>query len=310
MVFAVLIGAASVWYANRLLTVKDPPPVQTEPVLSLVLDPGQRLSWATTTEYQVHETFSHCENPVTVEVDALVNGTDIGGPITAPNGYAHGELKDPLGVPSKIELLENLGDWQVQWDVPQHEFVKQVSHYDLLFGAPLQAWYPSAVRTGMSSYTTRAVLVKLQFQENWVLPRSTSTCFVRFPTLQAPLQDPTSPADTAAWAPAAGPGEVSVVSTTGEIADSQTSIPPPTDPRIPQWSCASMASSIGEQYSAANCGGVAVFSAPGTDSRVALWLLVVGAFIGVAAALFVDQVTEPFRDRKGGSDAAQRPGTG
>lgn len=296
MLLAVVIGAAALWHANHLLAVQDPPPISTEPVLSLVLDPGQKLSWAKTTEYQVVETFRRCQNPVTVEVDALVNGTDIGGPTTAPLGYAHGELYDPLGAPRTIELLENQGGFlPPHWSVPRTEFIRHDGHHILLFGASLRTWYPSVVRPGMSAKTTRAVLAELRFQENWVLPRSTGTCFVRFPTLQVPSMDPTAPANTAVWAPAAGPGEVSVVSTTGDLADWQTSIPPPTDPRIPQWRCASMASSTAAQYSAANCGGVAVFSAPGADSHVALWLLIDGALIGVAAALLVETAT---RSRK------------
>jgi hypothetical protein len=310
MLGAALVVVAAVVYADHLLTVKDPP-VATEPVLKLVLDPIQPLSWAKTTEYQVVETFSHCENPVTVEVDALVNGTDIGGPTTAPGGYAHGELTDPLGVPGKIQLLETDGTFPQHWELPRDEFVRQVGHDELLFGAPLQTWYPSAVRTGMSAEQTRAVLVELQFQANWVLPRSTGTCFVRFPTRQAPLQDPTAPANFAYTAPSAGSGEVSVRSMTGDLVDSTNSIPPPTDPRFPpRWDCASMASSTAEQYSAADCGGVAVFSAPGTDSRVAFSLLIVGAVIGVAAGLLAEQVIEPLRGRKRESDAAQRPGTG
>jgi hypothetical protein len=297
MLVAVLFGAAAVWYANHLLAVNDPPPVSTEPILSLVLSPGQRLSWAKTTEYQVTETFRRCQNPVTLEVDAFVNGTDIGGPTTAPLGYAHGDLFDPLGVPGKIQLLENQGGYlPAHRRVPRNEFFRHDGHYRL-FGAPLRTWYPSAVRTGMSAVTTRAVLVELRFRANWVLPRSTGTCFIRFPALQAPPEDPTAPANFAVYAPAAGPGEVNVVSTTGEIVDWQASIPPPTDPRIPQWGCANMAVSITAQYGAADCGGVAVFSVPGADSHIALWLLIDGALIGVAAALFVQGATS-FRDRK------------
>lgn len=224
---------------------------------------------------------------MTVEVDALVNGTDIGGSTKAPGGYAHGELTDPLGMPSKFQLLETDGAFPQHWVVPQNEFVRHGGRDDLLFGAPLQIWYPSAVRTGMSAETTRAVLMELRFQANWVLPRSTGTCFVRFPTLQVPPIDPTDPPSITVWAPAVGSGEVNILST-GDLVDSQNSIPPPTDPRIPQWGCASMATSTAEQYSAADCGGVAVFSAPGTDSRVARWLLIMGALIGVAAALLAE----------------------
>jgi hypothetical protein len=46
-----------------------------------------------------------------------------------------------------------------------------------------------------------------------------------------------------------------------------------------------------------NCGGVAVFSVPGADSHVALWLLIDGALIGVAAALLVETAKE-YRDRQ------------
>lgn len=62
MLGAALGVVAAVWYAHFSLTVKDPPG-STEPVLSLVLEPGQPLSWAKTTEYQVVEGFRHCENP-------------------------------------------------------------------------------------------------------------------------------------------------------------------------------------------------------------------------------------------------------
>ncbi len=290
MLIAVLIGAAAVWHADHRLTVQDPPPVSAEPVLSLVLSPGRRLSWAKTSEYQVVESFRRCQNPVTVVLDALINGAQIPGPTTAPTGYAHGELVDPLGVPGKIKLLE---DPFSGWVVPRHEFVQHPGRHTLLFGAPLRQWYPSVVQYGMApAATERAVLVELRFQENWVLPRSTGTCYVRFPTLQAPLYDPTELPNAAAWPPAAGPGEVSVVSKTGDLADWQTSIPPPTDPRIPQWRCTSMAPSQVAQYSAAKCGGVAVFSVPGADSHVALWLLIDGALIGVAAALFVETAKE------------------
>lgn len=308
MLGAALGVVALVGYANRLLTVKDPP-ASAEPVLQLVLDPGQRLSWAKTTEYQVVEKFSHCANPVTVEVDALVNGTDIGGSTMAPGGYVHGELTDSLGVPSKFQLLETDGTFPQNWLPPQGKFIRLVGD-DLLFSAPLRTWYPSALRIGTSAEQTRAVLVELRFQENWILPRSTGTCFVRFPTLQAPLEDPTAPPNFTVWAPAAGPGEVIVLSTTGDLVDSTNSLPPPTDPLIPQWVCASMATSTAEPYSAANCGGVAVFSAPGTDSRVALLLLIDGALIGVAAALLAEQITEPLRNHKRESGTTQRPETG
>jgi hypothetical protein len=200
-------------------------------------------------------------------------------------------------VPGKIELLETDATFPQRWVVPRHEFVRHAGVHRLLFGAPLRRWYPSAVQVGMSSETTRAVLVELRFQANWVLPRSAGTCFVRFPSLQAPLEDPTEPPSFSLWAPAAGPGEVSVVSMTGDLADWQTSIPPPTDPRIPQWRCASMAPSVAAQYSAANCGGVAVFSVPGADSHAALWLLIAGALIGVAAALFFETAKD-FRRRE------------
>jgi hypothetical protein len=311
MLGAALSVVALVGYASHLLTVKDPPD-STQPVLKLVLDPGQRLSWAKTAEYQVLERFSHCENPVDVEVDALVNGTDIGGPTTVPGGYADGELSDPRGVPSKIDLLETDGTLPQHWVVQRDEKLTHVDHDDLKFRAPLQTWYPAAVRPGMSAANTaRAALVQLDFQANWVLPRSTGTCFVQFPTLQVPPNHPTSPADLTVWAPAAGPGEVTVMSRTGDLIDSQNSIPPPTDPRSPpRWDCASMVPSTAEQYSAADCGGVAVFNTPGTDSRVALRLLIDGALIGVVAALFAEQITEPLRDRKRESGTAQRPGTG
>jgi hypothetical protein len=308
MLGAALGVVALVGYAYHLLTVKDPP-ASAEPVLQLVLDPGQQLSWAKTTEYQVFEKFSHCANPVTVEVDALVNGTDIGGPVMAPGGYVHGELTDALGVPAKFQLLETDGTFPQNWLPPQGNFVRHVGD-NLQFGAPLRLWYPSALRIGTSAVQTRAVLVELRFQANWILPRSTGTCFVRFPTLQAPHEDPTDPPSFTVWAPAAGPGEVIVRSTTGDLVDSTNSLPPPTDPLIPQWVCASMATSTAEPYSATDCGGVAVFSTPGTDSYVALSLLIDGALIGVAAALFAEQVTEPLRNHKRESGTAQRPETG
>jgi hypothetical protein len=232
MLGAALGVVALVGYANHLLTVKHPP-ASGEPVLQLVLDPGQRLSWAKTTEYQVVEKFSNCANPVTVEVDALVNGTDIGGSTMAPGGYVHGELTDSLGVPSKFQLLETDGTFPQHWLPPQGNFVRHAGD-DLVFGAPLRLWYPSALRIGTSAEETRAVLVELRFQENWVLPRSTGTCFVRFPTLQAPLEDPTAQPNFTVWAPAAGPGEVIVRSTTGDLVDSTNSLPAPTDPLIPQ----------------------------------------------------------------------------
>jgi hypothetical protein len=105
---------------------------------------------------------------------------------------------------------------------------------------------------------------------------------------------------------------VNIISSSGEIVNLQSSIPPPTDPRIPQWRCASMAISIAAANAnpatggASNCGGAAVFSDPGTDSRVALWLLIDGALIGVAAALFVDPAIRFQRPRETASEISGR----
>jgi hypothetical protein len=307
MILALLIGAVAVWQADRLQAVSSPPPVSTQPVISLLLSPGQQLSWATNAEYQVVETFGRCQNPVTVELDVLVNGTDVNGtdiaadaPTATPYGYAHGELIDPIGTPSKIELLENTQEtFPARFVVPPGEFVRH-TRGGLLFGAPVRAWYPSAVQPGMSAVTVRAPVMEIRFQADWVLPRSTGTCYVRLPALQVPQIDPAEPPGTAVWAPAAGPGQVSVVSATGDVFDWQTSIPPPTDPADAQWTCATATSTITAESPAANCGGVAVFSAPDAQSHINLWLLIDGAFIGIAAALFVDPVTK-LGERRGKS---------
>ena len=208
MLVGFLLVGAALWHADRLQTIDDPPAVASEPVLSVVIDPGQRLSWARDTEYQVLESFSHCRNPVTVTLDVLVNGAQIAGPITTPSGYVHGELTDPSDGIGSIQLLEDQGQGLPfpHWSVPAGEFVR---HYQggLLFGAPLRTWYPSVVMFGMNAASeARAVLVELRFQANWVLPRSSGTCFVRIPSLQDPFVDPTAAPNTTPWAPAAGPG--------------------------------------------------------------------------------------------------------
>ena len=193
MLLALLIGAAALWDAKWMQTFRDPPPISAEPTIKLLLSPGQQLPWATDTDYQVKETFRRCQNPVTVELDALVNGTNtaVGGPTPTPQGYAHGELDDPLRLSGRIELLENTENIEPSppFLLPPHEFT-QSSRDRQLFGAPLPAWYPSAVQWSMSRLTARAPLVELRFQANWVLPRGPGSCFVLFPALQAEGAEP------------------------------------------------------------------------------------------------------------------------
>lgn len=311
MLATVLVLALAVRQANSLLNIDDPPATASQPVLSLVLDPFQRLSWAKNSEYQVRESFQHCRNPVEVTVDALVNDTQnpfitppFQGATTAPSGYVHGQLTHPGVDAGNFRLLENPGGYYpASWVVPRGEFIQhdprgkfiRDDRGALIFGAPLHSWYPSVLPTsGMAPVQTlqRAVLVELRFQANWVLPRSSATCFVRIPKLLDPLVDPTSMADlTSYWAPAAGPGQVNVISTTGDTADWQDSIPAPTDPRVPQWQC-SMVRSVTDPFGGANCGGVAVFSVPGGNTRAQLWLLIDGTVIGLAAALLIDTLKD------------------
>jgi hypothetical protein len=314
MLLAVLIGAGAILHANHLLSVSDPPPASTEPVLSLVLDPAQSLGWSGQTEYQVQESFSRCRNPLTVELDAFINSpSEAFEPSTATSGFADGSLNDPLAAAAKLTLWANpSGTIPPSWVPAGRELTPTPNRKYVVFGGPLREWYPSSVVRGMATASAqRAPLAMVRFHANWVLPRSSGTCFVRFPTLQAPIVDPANPPSTASqYAPHPGPGEVNLISSSGEIVSLQSSIPPPTDPRIPQWRCASMAISIAAANAdpatggASNCGGVAVFSVPGTDSRVALWLLIDGALIGVAAALFVDPAIRFQRPRQTASETS------
>jgi hypothetical protein len=306
MLVAILIGFGAVWHADRLLTVHDPPPVTTEPVLAVLVDPFRRLGWVDRVEYEVVQTFSGCENPVTVEFSALVRGGHVAGPSMAREGYAHGAVVDPLRAVRSLTMLQNpTATFPPTWVKPKG--LEQRRDGDrFLFGAPLRTWYPASVMVGMAAASSvRAVLVRVRFEADWVLPRSTGTCFVRFPTLQAPTVDPLrEPSTASAGAPAPGPGKVNVVSTGGETVDAQASIPPPTDPRIPQWRCASTAVAITQRMDpmggAANCGGVAIFSEPGADANVALWLLIDGALIGLAAALLAESaIGFDLRGRRG-----------
>jgi hypothetical protein len=290
MLVALAIGTGAVWHANRLLTVHDPPPLSTEPVLAVMLDALRPIQWLGRAEYQVREAFSGCRNPVTVEFDALVHPR---APVTdrralAQHGFVHGVLIDPLSAVRSVAIFENPSStFPPRWKVPRG-IVRRRTEQDLLFGAPLRRWYPASMSPGMHRHIVRAVLVKARFRADWVLPRSEGTCFVRFPTLQVPSVDPLLPPGDAVYPPARGPGAVSVVSVSGETVDVQASIPPPTDPRIPQWECRTMSDGSSPATGSANCGGVAVFSEPGSDAHVALWLLIDGALIGLAAALLVE----------------------
>jgi hypothetical protein len=297
MLIAIAIGASAVWHANRVLAVNEPPAVATEPVLSLVLDSGRRLGWVRDADYQVFETISGCHNPASVELDALVRGDETPGPDLTQAGYVHGALSDPLGRLGVLTLLENTPtSFPQHWVRARHLTVRRARR-EVVFGAPLRTWYPASVRVGMAEASlVRAVLVKVRFQADWVLPRSSGTCFVRFPTLQMPRIDPLDPPSQPFNPPAPGPGEVQVTSTGGETVNAQSSIPPPNDPRIPEWRCASTAVAIAQESSptggSGNCGGVAVFAEPGAEAHVALWLLIDGALVGVAAALFVESAVK------------------
>jgi hypothetical protein len=314
MLFAAVLGIGAVWHAHRLLAVRDPPPVSTEPVLAVLVDPFRRLGWVDRIEYEVVETFSGCQNPVTVEFRALVHGEHVPGPSAAREGYAHGAVVDPLRAVGSLRMLQNpTATFPPTWVTPKG-FVQRRDGNRVLFGAPLRMWYPASVMVGMAAASSvRAVLVRVRFEADWVLPRSTKTCFVRFPTLQAPNVDPLREPSTASeGAPAPGPGTVNVVSTGGEMVNSQASIPPPTDPRIPQWRCDSTAVAMTRRMDptggAANCGGVAVFSEPGAEAHVALWLLIDGALIGLAAALVAESaVAFNWRRRRRRSATPVRP---
>ncbi len=293
MAIAVLIGAVAVWSATRLLAVQDPPSTTTQPVLDLILSrggqPAQEFSWARNIEYKVFETFRRCQNPVSVQVDAVVNGRDIGGPTMAP-GFADGELTDPSDAVGQVRMLFDHGTPQVpRWVVTQPTVMRRTVYAGVLgvvFGVVVHQWYPSAVlfdTTGTD--TVPGILFEIRFTANWILPRSDGTCFVRFPALQVRAIDPVDPPNTPPLVAPPGPGQVTITSKTGDVADWQDSLPPPADPQVPRWSCARMGNS--------GCtGGVAVFSAAGANAHVSLWLLIDGALIGVAAALFAEPATQ------------------
>jgi hypothetical protein len=158
MAVALLIGAGAVWYATSLLAVQDPPSTITQPVIQLVLSPGESLQylhgfpWASSTEYKVFETFQGCHNPVAVQVDALVNGRDIGGSTTAP-GFADGALLDPSNAVSKVQVLFNHGTiliprWVVTRPERMHRSVDR-GYLGLYFRVAVQQWFPSAVLSDM-----------------------------------------------------------------------------------------------------------------------------------------------------------------
>jgi hypothetical protein len=295
MLVGLLIGAVAVLHAYRQVAMHDPP--SGPPSIQLALSAGtavHELSWANNIEYQVSEKFRPCHNPVTVEFDALINGQDV-GPTTAP-GFADGELVDPLGAVDKVFPLDQSG-MPSQLGAARGEFVQKIINGGaggVAFGAPIERWYPSGFGPLMGPIHS-AILV-LKFKANWVLPRNSSSCFVRFPSLAVLTSDPARPANSVNPVAPAGPGEVSISSLTGGIADWQDSFPTPTDPLIPQWRCPRMyqsADEVKDMAPYADCsGGFAIYNVPGASSRVPLWLLIDGALIGVAAGIVAEPAIE------------------
>jgi hypothetical protein len=114
--------------------------------------------------------------------------------------------------------------------------------------------------------------MEITFDASWVSPRSYGTCYVRLPNLTTFASLP----ETVLMLRS---GAVSLVHPNGETVDTSLSIPPPTDPRGPTWTCKIV------DLSNAGSAGFAVLEQPNANRDTQFYLVISGAFIGLGFAM-------------------------
>jgi hypothetical protein len=143
------------------------------------------------------------------------------------------------------------------------------------FQLPFDVWFP-----GESSLNGagRAVVPAMQmtFDADWVSPRGYGSCYVRVPNLTAPPP----PYPPGVLTPSNGRVRLSL-NPNGAAVDPVYSVPPPTDPRGPDWQC-DMVASFAEGR---RCTAVSVVTQPGSSRDSQFLLLFSGALLGLGLAI-------------------------
>ena len=156
--------------------------------------------------------------------------------------------------------------------------------YGKIFRIPFNTWFPeSSILNGQTQFPQYAM--QLTFDANWTFARSYGTCYVWLPNLTSP---PNPPPQQFYLKPGSGSVKLHLQTTTGaaDTVDTSSSVPPPTDPRGPTWTC-DVSASLGSLGSS-NCGAIAVVDQPNANRDTQIYLLIAGTFIGLGFAVFAE----------------------
>jgi hypothetical protein len=321
MLFGLVLAVFGGYLADRFLKVDDPPaPAGVEPNIILTVAPptSGKVLGLNTFDVRVGIKANGCHNPVQVLIWLDLRGKKAIAParyVSAP-GFLHVQVTDPTKSARNFVAGElSPAAWRSVLSIsPSSRIIAFSSQaFSRARGArPNPAsWPPQGPTfvTGLGTWFAESSTLKdktvdnvpvlqMTFDADWESGRSYGTCYIRLPNLLSPptggtngtlapghgsVQLSSRPSTSSCYQPSAAGA---CIPSGTEAVDTSSSIPPPTDPSIPLWSCdmRGTASTPG----GSNCGGLAVINEPNANRKTQLWLIVAGALLGLGFAVFAE----------------------